>query len=76
MNYEYYLLTVIKVHLLQKLYDDWVKKLNVWVKITCLPKESQVGAILMTLEGEAADAALELTEDEITGADGVKKYHK
>ena len=56
-----------------KSYDDWVKKLNVWVRITCLPKESQGGAILMTLDGEAEDAVLELTEDELTGADGVKK---
>ena len=60
--------------LLQKArsYDDWVKKLNIWVKITCLPAESQGGAVLMTLEGEAENAVLELTDDKVTSADGVK----
>ena len=56
-----------------KSYDDWVKKLKIWRKITCLPNESQGGAILMTLEGEAEDAVLELSEEELTGEDSLDK---
>ena len=55
-----------------KTYVDWIKKVNIWCRITSLPKKDQAGAILMTLEGEAEDAVLELTEDEIVSEDGVK----
>ena len=53
-------------------YNDWLKLVNIWTKITCIPKASQGGAILMTLEGEAQDAVLELSEDIITSEDSVK----
>jgi len=55
-----------------KSYDDWVKKINIWNRITCLSQDSRGGAILMTPEGEAEDAILELSEDELICADGVK----
>ena len=48
-----------------KSYDDWVKKLNIWCKITCLSKTDQGGAVLMILEGEAEDKILELSQDDI-----------
>ena len=57
-----------------KSYDDWVKKLTVWRRVTCLPKGDQGGAILNSLEGaegEAEDAILELTVDELTGENSV-----
>ena len=41
-----------------KSYDDWVKKIKNWGKITSLPKADQGGAVLMTLEGEAEDKIL------------------
>ena len=56
-----------------KSYDDWVKKVNIWNRITCLPPpETRGGAILMTLDGEAEDAVLDLSEDELISADGIK----
>ena len=61
------------MHQKSKSYDDWVKKLKIWRKITCLPEDSQGGSILMTLEGEAEDAVLELSEDELTGVDCVDR---
>ena len=54
-----------------KFYEDWVKKVNIWSRITSLPKLEQGGAILLTLEGEVEDAVLELSEDEIVSEDGI-----
>ena len=57
-----------------KSYDDWVKKLKVWKIVTCLPKCDQGGAILNSLEGaegEAEDAILELTVEELTSENSV-----
>jgi len=54
-----------------KSYDDWVKKLKIWVRITCLSPESQGGAVLMSLDGEAEDAVLELSEEELTSPDSI-----
>ena len=55
-----------------KSYSDWVKKINIWARITSLTKANQGGAILMTLEGEAEDAVLEIEEDELCSENGVK----
>ena len=57
-----------------KSYDDWVKKLKVWRIVTCLPVKDQGGAILMSLEGaegEAEDALLEMSVEELTGDNSV-----
>lgn len=54
-------------------YDDWVKKVKIWRRITCLLPQDQGGAILMTLEGESEDKALELSEEDITSEEGVEK---
>ena len=57
-----------------KSYDDWVKKLTVWRKVTCLPKNEQGGAILASLEGaegEAEDAILEMSVEQLTSDDSV-----
>ena len=55
-----------------KSYDDWVKKLKIWARITGLPKADQGGAVLMSLEGEAEDAVLEIEEDLLCTEDGLK----
>ena len=34
-----------------KSYEDWVKKIKIWTKITSLPKTDLGGAALMTLKG-------------------------
>ena len=52
-----------------KSYDDWITKLKVWRLVTCLPKNEQGGAILASLEGvegEAEDAVLEMTVEQLT----------
>ena len=48
-----------------KSYQDYIKKINIWCKITSIPKKDQGGAILLTLENEAEDKVLELDENEI-----------
>ena len=56
----------------QKSYTDWVRLLNLWAKCTTLDADKQGPSIVMTLEGKALDAVLELTDDELAHADGVK----
>ena len=49
-------------------------KLKVWRLVTCLPKDEQGGAILASLEGaegEAEDAVLELSVEELTADNSV-----
>ena len=55
-----------------KTYDDWIKELNIWVKLTDLEKKKQGPAVSLSLEREAQDAVLELEEHKITSDDGVK----
>ena len=59
-----------------KSYDDWVKKIKIWCKITSLPKADQGGAVLMTLEGEAEDKILELEEEQIIAENGIENILK
>ena len=59
-----------------KSYDDWVKKIKNWCKITSLPKADQGGAVLMTLEGEAEDKILELEEEQIIAENGIENILK
>ena len=59
-----------------KSYDDYIKKLNIWCKITTVPKKDQGGAILLTLENEAEDKVLELEESEIICDEGVSNIIK
>ena len=57
----------------QKSYADWVRLINIWVKFTDLENARQGPAIVMSLEGKALDAILELNDQEISHEDGVKK---
>ena len=58
---------------LQKSYTDWVRLVNIWVKFTDLSDVKRGPALVMVLEGKALDAILELTDDEISSAEGITK---
>ena len=56
-----------------KSYSDWLKLIEVWRKFTSLEPEKQGPAIVLSFEGEAQDAILELNTNDITDKDGVTK---
>ena len=56
-----------------KSYSDWLKLIEIWRKFTSLEQEKQGPAIVLSLEGEAQDAILELNTNYITDKDGVNK---
>ena len=56
-----------------KSYADWIKLIEIWRKFTSLEQEKQGPAIVLSLEGEAQDAILELSTNDITDKDGVDK---
>ena len=56
-----------------KSYSDWLKLIEVWRKFTSLEPEKQGPAIVLSFEGEAQDAILELNTNDITDKDGVSK---
>ena len=53
-------------------YQKWVKKLKIWTKLTTLETAKQGPAVLFALSDEAQDIVLELEEDKIAHAEGVK----
>ena len=53
-------------------YTDWKKKLDIWSSFTSLEKEKQGAAVLLTLEGAAEEAVLELDVSVINSNDGLK----
>ena len=59
-----------------KNYQDYIKKINIWSKITSIAKKDQGGAILLTLENEAEDKVLELDENDIICENGVDNIIK
>ena len=54
-----------------KTYDDWLKLVRVWKMFTDLPIARQGPAIVLSLEGEAQDAVLELDESTFAAENGV-----
>ena len=46
-------------------YENWNKEIKVWQKLTELSGSKQGPAILLSLEGKAKDAVLELDIDQI-----------
>ena len=53
-------------------YTDWKKKIDIWSSFTTLEKDKQGAALLLTLEGAAEEAALELDVSVINRNDGLK----
>ena len=53
-------------------YTDWKKKIDIWSSFTTLEKDKQGAAVLLTLEGAAEEAALELDVSIINSNDGLK----
>ena len=54
-----------------KSYEDWLKLMKIWRMYTDLPKPRQGPALILSLEGEAQDAALEIDEKEIAKDNGI-----
>ena len=47
--------------------------LKIWRKFTTLPKTRQGHAIILSLEGDAQEQALRISDDDISKDDGVAK---
>ena len=56
-----------------KSYSDWLKFIEVRRKFTSIEPEKQGPAIVLSFEGDAQDAMLELNTNDITDKDGVNK---
>ena len=54
-------------------YETWEKALHFWTLVTDLKAEQRGPALVLTLTGKAQEAALELPQDDISKADGVKR---
>ena len=54
-----------------KTYDDWLKLLRILRSFTDLEKARQGPALVLSLEGEAQDAVLELENDDIIKDNGI-----
>ena len=56
-----------------KNYDDWKKLLKIWQQLTSLDSSKQGPAVVLTLEGEAQQAALEISSEDLSSNNGVNK---
>ena len=54
-----------------KSYDDWIKLVDIWQKVTDVEKAKQGPVLLLSLEGEAQEAALQIPTDDLLKDDGV-----
>ena len=54
-----------------KTYEDWLKLIEVWRRFTHLPGNRQGSALVLSLEDEALDAALEIDDEDIAKENGV-----
>ena len=54
-----------------KNYEDWLKLLKIWGLYTTIPPTKQGPSLILSLTGEARDAALELKTEDISSANGV-----
>ena len=54
-------------------YTDWKKEIDFWQIATDIKPEKQGAAIFLSLSGKSREAVLELTKEEIAGANGVTK---
>ena len=53
-------------------YTDWKKKIEIWSSYTTSEDGKKGAAVLLTSEGAAEEAVLELTTDDIKAKDGLK----
>ena len=56
-----------------KNYEDWKKLMTIWKELTSLDKKKQGPALVLALDGEAQEAALELSSADISSEEGVTK---
>ena len=56
-----------------KNYEDWKKLLKIWQQLTSLDSSKQGLAVVLTLEGEAQQAALEISSEDLSSNTGVNK---
>ena len=61
------------LHSKAKCYTDWLKLLAIWEILTDVDKKKQAPLVLLSLEGEAQEAALRVKTDDLTKYDGLKK---
>ena len=54
-----------------KNYKDWVKLIKVWSTVTSLDKTRQGPAVLLSLEGQSQDAALEIDSEDLNKETGL-----
>ena len=54
-------------------YENWTKALKLWQLITELKPEKQGPALVLSLSGKAREIVFELSVEEISGEDGVRK---
>ena len=54
-----------------KSYDDWLKLLKIWRLYTTIPAKRQGPSLILILHDEAQEAALELSETEISSETGI-----
>ena len=54
-----------------KSYGDWKKLIKIWKEVTSLDKSKQALALVLSLEGEAQDAALQIESTDLSKDEGV-----
>ena len=54
-----------------KSYDDWVKLVEIWRDFTSVEKPKQALAVVLSLEGKAQEAALEIPKEDLAKDNGV-----
>lgn len=59
-----------------KTYKDWKKLISIWSSVTALDKTKQASAVVLTLEGEAQDAALEIESTKLGSDTGLEELLK
>ena len=55
-----------------KSYTDWKKLINIWKSLTSLDTPKQGPALVLSLEGEAQEAALEIPSADLTAEEGIE----
>ena len=55
-----------------KSYDDWLKLVKIWSRSTDIEKSKQGSVLLLSLDSDSLDLALQIPEDDLFKDDGVK----